>query len=72
MGKRKLMHLFRRNVLLLYKRSAYSIYLRKGSPLAEINRYKKAHDAHLRTLAKVERILNKYGIKYSKYVPAKK
>ena len=59
-------HLFQRNVLLLCKRSAYSIYSRNGNQRAEINRYKKAHDEHLKTLATVEWVLHKYGIEYSK------
>ena len=66
------MHLFERNVLLLCKKSAYSIYFRKGHPRAEIDRYKKAHDEHLGTLATVEGVLHKYGINYSKYTRGRK
>lgn len=65
-------HLLQRNVLLLYKRSAYSIFSRKGNARAEINRYKKAHDEHSGTLATVERILHKYGINYMKYARGQK
>ena len=65
-------HLLERNVLLLYKKSAYSIYSRKGHPRAEIGRYKKAHDEHLRTLATVERVLRTCGINYSKYARGRK
>ncbi len=65
-------HLLNRKVLLLYKKSAYAIYSRKGHPRAEIDRYKKAHDEHLTTLATVEKILHKYGISYSKYVRGRK
>src|SRR3989338_6242290 len=65
-------HLFENGVLLLYKKSAYSIYSRKGHPRAEIDRYKKAHDEHLRTLTTVERVLHKYGINYSKYARGRK
>ena len=67
-----MVHLLERNVLLLYKKSAYSIYSRKGHPRAEIDRYKKAHDEHLRTLTTVERIFHKYGINYSKYTRGRK
>lgn len=59
-------HLLDRGVLLLYKKSAWSIYSRKGHPRAEIDRYKKAHDEHSGTLAAVEGVLHKYGINYSK------
>ncbi len=62
------MHLFQRNVLVLYKKSAYSIYSEKGSARAEINRYKKSHDEHLASLTMVEGVLRKYGITYSKHV----
>lgn len=65
-------HLLNGNVLLLYKKSAYSIYFRKGHPRAEIDRYKEAHDEHLATLATVEEVLRHYGIKYSKYARGKK
>ncbi|MBI3617125.1 MAG: NAD(+)/NADH kinase [Candidatus Omnitrophica bacterium] len=65
-------HLLEGNVLLLYKKSAYSIYFRKGHPRAEIDRYKKAHDEHLRTLTMVERVLHKHGINYSKYARGRK
>lgn len=65
-------YLLQGNALLLYKKSAYSIYFRKRHPRAEIDRYKKAHDEHLRTLATVERVLHKYGINYSKYARGRK
>ena len=65
-------HLLKGNVLLLYKKSAWSIYFRKGHPRAEIDRYKKAHDEHLATLAAVEEVLRHYGIKYSKYARGQK
>lgn len=61
-----------RDVLLLYKKSAWSIYSRKGHPRAEIDRYKKAHDEHSGTLAAVEGVLHKYGISYSKYARGQK
>lgn len=57
----------RYNVLLLHKKSAYSIYSGTGSQRAEIKRYKKARDEHLKTLAMVERVLHKHGINYSRY-----
>lgn len=65
-------HLLKGNALLLYKKSAYSIYFRKGHPRAEIDRYKKAHDEHLMTLTTVERVLHKHGINYSKYARGQK
>ena len=60
-------HPLDREVLLLYKKSAWSIYSGKGSARAEVNRYKKAHDEHLASLATVEGVLRKYGITYSKH-----
>ena len=64
------------NVLLLYKKSAYSIYflerkavlIRKKTPdiKNEIKRFKKAHDEHHRTLKIVESMLRRYGIRCSK------
>lgn len=65
-------HLLARKVLLLYKKSAYSIYSHKGHPRAEIDRYKKAHDEHSRTLATVERVFHKYKINYAKYARGRK
>lgn len=64
--------LLERKVLLLYKKSAYSIYSRKGHPRGEIDRYKKAHDEHSGTLVTVEEVLHKYGINYSKYARGQK
>ncbi len=66
------MTLFQRKVLVLYKKSAYSIYSGKGSARAEINRYKKAHDQHLATLAAVEGVLRQYGIHYAKHARGQK
>jgi len=65
-------HPLDRKVLLLCKKSAYSIYSSKGHPRAVIARYKKAHDEHSRTLATIERILHKYEIKYAKCVRGRK
>jgi len=65
-------HLLDRTVLLLYKKSAWSIYSRKGHPRAEIDRYKKVHDEHLSTLVTVEGVLHKYGINYSEYARGQK
>jgi len=65
-----------KNVLLVYKKSAYSIYFmerkiqllkgQKSNVQKEIRRFKKAHDEHYATLAKVEHILSKHGIEYTK------
>jgi len=65
-----------KKVLLVYKKSAYSIYfmerkiqLAKGQKTnvqKEIMRFKKAHDEHYATLIKVEHILSKHRIKYTK------
>lgn len=64
------------NVLLLYKKSAYSIYFlerkavlirRKTQDIKnEIKRFKKAHDEHHRTLKIVESVLHRCGISYNK------
>ena len=66
-----------KNVLLIYKKSAYSIYfmernikLAVGGRVnlqAEMRRFKKAHDEHYSALKEIERILTKYGIKYHKH-----
>jgi NAD+ kinase len=65
-----------KNVLLLYKKSAYKIYFleKKGSfqiknrPLIqeELGRFKKAHDEHYATLKTVETVLRKYKICFLK------
>jgi len=65
-----------KKVLLVYKKSAYSIYFmerkiqlakgQKASVQKEIKRFKKAHDEHYSTLVKVEHILSKHGIEYTK------
>lgn len=65
-----------KNVLLLYKKSAYSIYFlerkavlirRKTQDIKnEIKRFKKAHDEHHRTLRIVESVLRRCGINCSK------
>ena len=44
----------------------------KGIHARRSDRYKKAHDEHLRTLATVERVLRKCGINYSKYARGRK
>lgn len=65
-----------KKVLLIYKKSAYSIYFKerkiqladgKQTDLkGEIKRFKRAHDEHYETLKETERILYKYNIKYTK------
>lgn len=65
-----------KNVLLLYKKSAYRIYFleKKGSfriknkPLIqeELGRFKKAHDEHYATLKTVEAVLRKHKVRFSK------
>jgi len=65
-----------KKVLLVYKKSAYSIYLlerkirlvqSKNSNLKkEIRRFKRAHDEHYETLRDTERILRKHKIRYAK------
>ena len=55
------------NVLLLYKKSAYSIYFHNWNFRNEIQRFRKAHDEHFMTLKTVERILRQYHIGYRKY-----
>ncbi|MBI5150835.1 MAG: NAD(+)/NADH kinase [Candidatus Omnitrophica bacterium] len=64
------------NVLVLYKKSAYSIYFKErknrfpGSTEENMTqwmgRFKKAHDEHYATLKTVERVLGRYGIRYKK------
>ncbi len=64
------------NVLLVYKKSAYAIYFaERGVVLAkgksadmqrEIRRFQKAHDEHQAALEKIERILRRHGINYTK------
>jgi len=65
-----------KKVLLVYKKSAYSIYFmerriqmakgQKANVQKEIKRFKKAHDEHYAALRKIEHILNKHGIDYTK------
>jgi NAD+ kinase len=65
-----------KKVLLIHKKSAYSIYfmerkihLAKGKRTdlqKEIKRFKKAHDEHYASLKEIERILVKHGIEYTK------
>jgi len=65
-----------KKVLLLYKRSAYNIYFLdkensfvKGRHLTvskEINRFKKAHDEHYKTLQTLESILSDFKIDFDK------
>ncbi|MBI5415550.1 MAG: NAD(+)/NADH kinase, partial [Candidatus Omnitrophica bacterium] len=55
------------NVLVLYKKSAYSIYFKEHKIRFQgMGRFKKAHDEHYATLNTVERILGRYGIPYTK------
>lgn len=64
-----------KNVLLLYKRSAYKIYfLDRKRPIAypknvllrrEITRFKEAHNHHYITLRTVSRLLLTYGVRYT-------
>lgn len=60
------MRVLRQKVLLLYKKSAYSMYFCRRNRHKGIYRFKKAHDEHLKTLATVERVLRQYGINYTK------
>lgn len=65
-----------KNVLILYKRSAYKIYfLDKKSSFRirnravirkELERFKNAHDEHYHTLRTVEEVLGRHGIRYRK------
>jgi len=65
-----------RKILLIYKKSAYSIYfLERRIKLAkkeianlknEMVRFKKAHDEHYSTVEHVEKVLKKYGLRYDK------
>lgn len=64
-----------RNILLLYKRSAYRIYFMNrnssfvdnGSPIIkdEIKKFKDAHDEHYGTLKGVSKILFTHGIRFT-------
>jgi NAD+ kinase len=66
-----------KKVLLIYKKSAYSIYFMerkikladggKANLKNEMRRFIKAHEEHYSALKEVERILRKYGIKYDKH-----
>ncbi len=70
------------NVLVLYKKSAYSIYFKerkiRSCGYAQkdmfqwMSRFKKAHDEHYATLHTVERILGRYGISYTKQARGQK
>lgn len=65
-----------KKVLLVHKKSAYSIYFmerkiqlargKKADLQKEIKRFKKAHDQHYASLKEVERILGRHGIVYTK------
>jgi len=65
-----------KNVLLLYKKSAYKIYFqeKKSSFLVknksliqkELNRFKKAHDEHYITLHTIESVLREHKIGFTK------
>lgn len=65
-----------RNVLLVYKKSAYKIYFLeqriyiaekdKVFEQEELDRFRKAHKEHYTTLKKVESVLSKYKIDYTK------
>ena len=65
-----------KNVLILYKKSAYKIYFleKRGSFSVrnrsliqkELGHFKKAHDEHYATLREVERVLCKYKIHFTK------
>ncbi|OGX35027.1 MAG: hypothetical protein A3C36_04200 [Omnitrophica WOR_2 bacterium RIFCSPHIGHO2_02_FULL_52_10] len=65
-----------KKVLLVYKKSAYSIYFmerkikfaasKRANLNNEMKRFIKAHDEHYSALKEVERILRKYGIEYHK------
>ena len=63
-----------KNVLLLYKKSAYKIYFLEQRSLfnernkdiaqKELDRFKKAHKEHYATLKHVDSVLNKYHINF--------
>lgn len=65
-----------KNVLILYKKSAYRIYfLEKKSPFfvrnkfltcKELERFKKAHDEHYATLKMIEAVLREHKIRFTK------
>lgn len=65
-----------KNILLLYKKSAYTIYfLERKKAFADINphlirnevaRFKKAHEEHYQALGLIEDVLRKYNIRYEK------
>lgn len=63
-----------KNVLVLYKKSSYSIYFehprssfnKRGIAPLEISRFKKTHQKHSQCLRKVEAILKKTGVHYVK------
>ena len=65
-----------KNVLLLYKKSAYKIYFLEQRSLfndqnrvmaqRELDRFRKAHKEHYATLKCVESVLKKYEIDYTK------
>ena len=65
-----------KKVLLIHKKSAYSIYFmerkiklaksKKTALQKEIKRFKKAHDEHYASIREVERLLGKHGIEYTK------
>ncbi len=64
------------NVLILYKKSAYSLYftqrdihrISQGTTALkeELRRFQEAHKEHFKTLRMVEGILRHYGIRYAK------
>jgi len=70
------------NTLLVYKKSAYSIYFmerrmnlsigEKSNLQKEIKRFKKAHDEHYKSVKKAEQILSKYGFNFKKCYRGKK
>ncbi len=63
-----------KNVLVLYKKSSYSIYFRhpsssfkkRGVAPLEIARFKKNHQKHSQSLHTVENVLKKTGLNYTK------
>ena len=67
-----------RKALLIYKKSAYSIYFMdrkiklaaggKADLNNEMRRFQRAHEEHCTALKEVERILCAYGIRYDKYL----
>ena len=71
-----------KKILLLHKKSAYSLYfpdhlksssaLRLKSPLYKIRRFQDTHLIHYETLFKVESILKSYGLKFEKYYRGQK